>query len=91
MTRRAISVRIRGRVQGVAFRAWTEFRATGLDLDGWVRNEPDGSVLALIAGPEEKVARMLEALHRGPDHARVDSVETGVGEDPGETGFEIRR
>ena len=48
--RRAVRVRIAGRVQGVNFRAWTRDEAERLGLDGWVRNEADGSVTALLAG-----------------------------------------
>ena len=49
-------VTIRGRVQGVGYRAWVEHRASAHDLEGWVRNRRDGSVEALFAGPEDVVA-----------------------------------
>jgi acylphosphatase len=64
-----------GRVQGVAYRAWTIDMARSFGLRGWVRNRRDGSVEALIAGPEAAVTRMLEACRRGPPAARVDRVE----------------
>lgn len=70
--------RVTGHVQGVSFRAWTEGRAKALGLEGWVRNEADGSVTALIAGSDSKVAEMIRALHDGPRYARVDSVETAA-------------
>jgi acylphosphatase len=73
---KAFRVKITGRVQGVAFRAWTESEAAHLGLDGWVRNEPDGSVAALIAGPASKVSRMIELLWRGPRLAKVTDVQT---------------
>lgn len=69
-------ISIRGRVQGVGFRAWTRAEASALGLRGWVRNEPDGSVKALIAGPEEAVAAILEKLHEGPRGAKVVSITT---------------
>lgn len=72
----AVLARVTGRVQGVAFRAWTKGRARALGLTGWVRNEPDGSVSALIAGEAETVAEMVAALHQGPPHARVRDVRT---------------
>ena len=50
MSRRAVHVRIAGRVQGVSFRYWTLEEATRLRLDGWVRNHPDSSVEAVFAG-----------------------------------------
>ena len=72
----AVLVRVAGRVQGVGFRAWTQREAQHLGLRGWVRNEPDGSVSALIAGPNEAVAGMLKRFQQGPSGAHVKSVET---------------
>jgi acylphosphatase len=67
-------VMIRGRVQGVGYRAWTEYTAVDHGLEGWVRNRRDGSVEALFAGPTEAVTQMIQACHRGPPAARVDEV-----------------
>jgi acylphosphatase len=66
---------IRGRVQGVGFRAWTEVAALECGLKGWVRNRRDGTVEALFAGPPEAVAGMIELCRRGPPGARVDAVD----------------
>jgi acylphosphatase len=90
--RTALGVRVTGRVQGVGYRAWAAEEAHGLGLAGWVRNEPDGAVTALIAGPREDVEAMLEAMLRGPGHAVVAALATEVA-DPAEApaGFEIRR
>lgn len=86
----ALRARVTGRVQGVSFRAWTEGRARALGLEGWVRNEADGAVTALIGGPANKVAAMVAALADGPRWARVDHVETSPA-DPAEVppGFRI--
>ena len=67
-------VTIRGRVQGVGYRAWVEDEATARGLHGWVRNRRDGSVEAVFAGPAEEVAAMIGACRRGPSSARVDAV-----------------
>jgi acylphosphatase len=67
-------VTIRGRVQGVGYRAWVENRARAHGLEGWVRNRRDGSVEALFAGPAEVVADLIERCQRGPSTARVDDV-----------------
>lgn len=72
----AVMVRVTGRVQGVSFRAWTQGRARALGLEGWVRNEADGSVTALLGGPENTLAEMIEALREGPRWARVDNLTT---------------
>jgi acylphosphatase len=67
-------VTIRGRVQGVGYRAWVEYEACARDLEGWVRNRRDGSVEALFAGSENVVADMVASCRRGPMSARVVSV-----------------
>jgi len=67
-------VRISGRVQGVSFRVWTRMEAQKLGLTGWVRNEADGSVTALIAGPEPAMNSMLDLFWRGPRGASVANV-----------------
>ena len=72
---RAVQVRVTGRVQGVSFRVWTQAEARQLGLAGWVRNERDGSVSALLAGSDEAVATMIERLHAGPPGARVADVQ----------------
>jgi acylphosphatase len=88
----ALEVRVTGRVQGVAFRAWTRDEASRLGLRGWVRNEADGSVSALVCGAPDDVSAMLERLKSGPSAARVDDVSTRR-IDPGgcPDGFGIRR
>lgn len=84
-----VSVRavIRGRVQGVWFRAWTVEQATRLRLSGWVRNRTDGSVEAIFSGPKTAVAEMLTACNRGPTAARVDDVDVESCPPPGGLGF----
>jgi acylphosphatase len=66
---------IRGRVQGVGYRAFTEYTALDRGLAGWVRNRRDGAVEAVFAGPPEAVAAVIEACRRGPPGARVDAIE----------------
>ena len=68
-------VTIRGRVQGVGYRAFVEHQAMALGLEGWVRNRRDGSVEALFAGPADIVSDMVALCRRGPSYARVDALE----------------
>lgn len=82
-------VRVTGRVQGVFFRAWAQGQAEALGLRGWVRNEPDGSVAALVIGGEKPVRDLVRALHRGPPAAKVARVETMPGADDASVGFRI--
>lgn len=68
-------VLIRGRVQGVGFRAWAEVTALERGLRGWVRNRRDGAVAALFSGPEAAVLAMIDDCRAGPPGARVDFVD----------------
>jgi acylphosphatase len=74
-TSRTVLARITGRVQGVWFRAWTRNEATRLGLTGWVRNETDGSVTALLSGSRQTVDEMTQLLWQGPPHADVTGVK----------------
>ena len=67
-------VTIRGRVQGVGYRAWVDRQARRLGLQGWVRNRRDGSVEAVFEGAEEVVTNMIASCRRGPPSSRVDEV-----------------
>jgi acylphosphatase len=71
---KALIVSVRGRVQGVGFRYWTVRQADALGLKGWVRNEPDGSVTALVGGANDAVTKMLDLFWTGPRSASVASV-----------------
>ena len=68
-------VLIRGRVQGVGYRAWTEVTALERGLNGWVRNRRDGAVEAVFSGLEAAVLAMIEDCRSGPSGARVDGVD----------------
>jgi acylphosphatase len=72
-------VMVRGRVQGVGYRAWVDHEARGRDLEGWVRNLRDGSVEAVLSGAEDVVEAMIAACRRGPSLARVDAVQEEAG------------
>jgi acylphosphatase len=67
---------VRGRVQGVGFRASVLHEGTKLGLAGWVRNLSDGSVELEAEGEGEVLDRLLAFLKRGTRSARVDSVTT---------------
>ncbi|HZC56283.1 MAG TPA: acylphosphatase [Xanthobacteraceae bacterium] len=68
-------VLVRGRVQGVGYRAWTEYTALERGLQGWVRNRRDGCVEAVFIGSDDVVAAMIEACRNGPASARVDVLD----------------
>ena len=72
-------VAVRGRVQGVGYRAFVEDEAYRRGLHGWVRNRRDGSVEAVFAGPRAAVESMIEACRRGPMSALVRAVDQREG------------
>ena len=78
---------IAGRVQGVGYRAWMVRKATELGISGWVRDGPDGSVEALIAGDVASVEELSRLCRRGPRMAEVSSIEEDLAEPPEEPGF----
>ena len=88
MIRRRVT--IRGRVQGVFFRASCADAAQSLGVTGWVSNEPDGTVQAVFEGHEGAVEGMIAWCHEGPLHAIVDDVEAHDEDPIGEHGFETR-
>jgi acylphosphatase len=84
---------IRGRVQGVGYRAWFATEAERRRLAGWVRNRRDGSVEALILASAESLRDLIEASRSGPPAARVTEVafnEEDVQENEGGPGFDVR-
>jgi acylphosphatase len=86
-----LSATIYGRVQGVAFRAYTQDEAARLGLVGWVANQYDGSVRVVAEGDEAALQRLLTWLHHGPPAAHVTQVEVVWGEGTGEFwSFQVR-
>jgi acylphosphatase len=85
---------VRGRVQGVFFRAFIGQAAERLHIGGYVCNQPDGSVYVAARGDRRKLEELLGILRQGPEMARVETVEHTWAE--GDTGispgrFEVRR
>jgi acylphosphatase len=66
---------VRGRVQGVGYRAFAQRSAQALSLTGYARNLDDGGVEVYAAGPAEKLAELAALLYRGPRWAGVRGVE----------------
>jgi len=82
---------VRGRVQGVGFRYFTQAAAVRAGVGGWVRNNPDGTVEIAAAGEPDALQQLEDEIRRGPPGARVDQV--AINDDPaaaGDAHFAIR-
>ena len=80
---------VRGRVQGVFFRAETRERARSLGIGGWIRNNSDGSVEAVFEGPPERVELLVDWCRRGPQGAEVEALDVEWEESEGEAVFRV--
>ena len=75
MANKRVQLFIRGRVQGVFFRAATQREARRLGIGGWVKNRNDGSIELLAEGEEEAIKEIVSWANHGPTAARVDHVD----------------
>ncbi len=86
---RAVEVTVSGEVQGVSFRGYAARKAVELELVGWVRNEPDGSVLGHFEGPEEAVETMVQWCRVGSPSAEVHHLDVRDVEPSGASTFSV--
>lgn len=74
-----LNIKVFGKVQGIFFRAKASEQADWLGIVGFARNESDGSVYIEAEGEEEELDKFLEWCHKGPLLAKVEKVESSVG------------
>ena len=86
----AYHLALHGRVQGVFYRDWTVETARSLGLCGWVRNLPDGTVVAHVEGAHDAVERLIAAMRDGPPRAQVERIEQHPADAQGLETFERR-
>lgn len=70
-----IRIIVRGRVQGVGYRAFMRSHARARGITGWVRNRQNGDVEAVLAGPAGAVKALCEVCRQGPPHATVEALD----------------
>ena len=75
MEKKSVILQIYGRVQGVGFRYYTVKKANELNLTGFVRNRPDGSVYVEAEGDAGALEFFIAWCNKGPDWARVSRVD----------------
>lgn len=86
----AIHAVVKGRVQGVGFRYFTQEEAANLGLSGWVRNLPSGAVEILASGPEDDLKIFVNRVNQGPPLSLVREMELEWTEDELNGAFQIR-
>jgi acylphosphatase len=86
---KAVQARVTGRVQGVSFRWYTQQQARSLGVCGWVRNEPDGSVLLHAEGDDDAVDALAAWCRTGPSLAKVTHVAVRDAAPTGATSFDV--
>jgi acylphosphatase len=65
---------IKGKVQGVFFRASAKKLADKLNITGWIRNTEDGNVEAMATGDMEQLQEFIKWCKQGPEKAKVEDV-----------------
>ena len=83
-------IQLRGRVQGVYFRAAAQREAEMHGLTGWAHNDPDGSVTIVVEGDSHAIDDFVDWCNHGPPDARVARVEISEETCSGQVGFHIR-
>ena len=88
-----VHIWVKGRVQGVGFRAHVEYHARQIGgISGWVRNVGWGTVEAVAEGTREKVEQFIEIMKTGPNVSRVDESRVEYESVTGEfSGFGVKR
>ncbi len=71
MAKSRVKVIVKGIVQGVNFRYYSQRQAAKFHITGWVKNLPDGSVAGVFEGDEQDVEAMVQWCRRGPPSAHV--------------------
>lgn len=74
MTER-VQISVRGKVQEVLFRQTAKARGEKLNVVGWVRNEPDGSVLIVAEGEKDALQKLADWAKVGTEYSRVEKVD----------------
>jgi len=84
-----LDILIKGKIQGVFFRASTKAVADQLGVKGTIKNEPDGNVSIRAEGDQIALDLFLDWCHEGPQDAKVISVESNEGELKNYRNFEV--
>lgn len=82
---------IKGKVQGVFYRASAKEVADALGIGGWIRNTPDGNVEAVVSGTAYQLQDFLAWCRKGPERAMVSGVDVEEREEEVFEDFKVLR
>ena len=82
-------ITVKGKVQGVMFRASTKAVADQLGVKGHVKNEPNGDVSIAAEGDKFAIEMFMDWCNEGPQDASVTAVESHEGELKNYRNFEL--
>lgn len=86
-----LQIKIKGRVQGVDFRASTKAVADQLKIRGTIHNEKDGTITVEAEGDDQMIEQFLEWCQEGPEYAIVESIEVDEAANKSYKNFEVIR
>jgi acylphosphatase len=69
--KRCVKIKVMGKVQGVAYRAFAQKHAHDLNVEGTIQNADDGSVVILACGPSENLDKLIDHLYKGTSKSVV--------------------
>ena len=72
--KKCLKIRVNGKVQGVAYRAYTQKNANSLGIEGTVQNSDDGSVVIYACGHAENLEKFIDLLYKGTTASKIEDV-----------------
>jgi len=73
--KKAVSITVQGKVQGVGFRYFVKSNAKRLNLVGFVKNQKDGSLYGEIIGNEDNIKKLIALCYKGPLLSQIVEVK----------------
>ena len=84
-------ITIHGKVQGVGYRFFATRVARRLGLKGWIQNNRDGTVEAIVEGEKGAIDEWVEEIREGPRYAEVTKIDSDVRDYSGRLGdFDVK-
>ncbi len=75
MSNKAVKVKVKGRIQGVGYRANTHQKATQLGIKGYIRGTSGNEVEVVAEGNEDNLEKLIDFLKVGPDGTEIEAFD----------------